>query len=532
MAKRILFSFLFLFTILYNVKSTEAFYPEAVFFSQNDETYFLHKIERGQTVYSIARMYSITTDDIYRLNPGSEEGIRADDTLRIPQESGSYIYHTIQAGENIYALSKRYFMKPEDITEANPGLSVKTFIIGRIIRIPTNLVTEPIQGGNEILNQQQANSILSRIDPIEKISKLNIALLLPFGTKERTNPQNASQNQFVEYYEGFLLALRDMEPKLLRNGIAVNLEVFDIGSQTNDLMNLIQTNTLQGMDLLIGGLYDKQIKAISQYSKENAIPYVIPVTSTSDAVMDNSMAFQINTPQSYLYSKASLAFINRYKNDNVIIVKDPASANKMDFIQQLEDDLKQNAIPYFFLEYDETFETKFLSVLDAERNNVFIPVDDTAETLSKLINSLKIQMNTTPDLRLSLFGYPQWQTYAADLSEDFFRFSTTFYSFFYANPTSSNLKEFYNTFYYWYSRDLLNRFPKYGILGYDTGRFFIELFSTYGKNFESYINDLPFKGIQTDFKFERINNWSGFINTNLYLVEFEPSYMISKTDIR
>jgi len=529
MAKCLLFPLLFLFTLVYNVKSAEAFYPESIFFSQNEESYFLHKIERGQTVFSIAKTYHVTIDDIYRLNPGSQDGIRADETLKIPQESGSYIYHTIAPGETLYSLSKRYYMKQEDIVVANPGLSVETCTIGRIIRIPTNLVTEPVEEGNEFINQQITNSLLSQIKPFEKISELNIALLLPFGLKEGTNPENAANNRFVEYCEGFLLALLEMKKK----GVSARFDYHDIGSKTNDLMDLIRNNSLQKADLLIGGVTEEQIKILSQYSKDHDIPYVIPVTSTSDVVLDNSKVFQINTPPSYLYSKASLAFINRYKNDNVILVKDQASSNnRADFIQQLTEDLQRGNIKYSILEHSEYFTAEVMSVLDKTRNNVVIPYNDTGETLARLITSLKVAMDTDSEFRISLFGYPAWQTYGADFTDDFFRLNTTFYSFFYANPTSTESKVFYNTFYHWYSRGLNKPFPKYGFLGYDTGKYFIELFNTYGKNFEPYVNDLDFRGIQTGFKFERINNWSGFINTNLYLVEFAPNYKINKTTIR
>ena len=101
MAKHLLFSLLFLFTALYNVKSSEAFYSEAVFLAQEDENYFFHTIERGQTVFAIAKMYHVSVDDIHRLNPDSKNGIKADAKLKIPRESGSYTFHTIKPKETL-----------------------------------------------------------------------------------------------------------------------------------------------------------------------------------------------------------------------------------------------------------------------------------------------------------------------------------------------------------------------------------------------------------------------------------------------
>ena len=528
MAKRILFSLLILFSFTYNVKSAEAFYSASLFFAQNDDNYFFHTIERGETVYSIAKMYHVSEADIYRLNPGSEAVIKAGDRLMIPQESASYIYHTIQPKETLYSLSKQYFMKGDDIIEANPGLSVETFTIGRIIRIPTNIVTEPIQGGNESLNQQVTNSLLYKIEPAENKPSLTVGLLLPFGLKEGTTPANAAHSQIVEYYEGFLLALKEMVQK----GVSIRLKVYDVGDDTKELLTLIQKNVLQEANLLIGGISDAQVNILSRYSKDHAIPYVIPVAPNNEAVLDNSRIFQINPSRPYLYSNASMAFINRYKADHIILIKDAQASNKTDFTGQLEADLSRNDISYSVLNYTDTFASDLSSILDMNRNNVVIPSDDTGETLSKLINQLKMLVDTNPDFRISLFGYPTWQTYAADFSDDFFRLNTVFYSFFYANPVSLELKTFYNTFYNEYSRDLMNRFPKFGILGYDTGKYFIELLNRYGMNYDPYVNDMNFRGIQTDFHFERINNWSGFMNTNLYLIEYAPNQMILKTTIR
>ena len=56
--------------------------------SERDKT-FSHTIERGQTVYAIATMYGVSTEDIYRLNPDSRNGIKAGDTLLIPQQKAA-----------------------------------------------------------------------------------------------------------------------------------------------------------------------------------------------------------------------------------------------------------------------------------------------------------------------------------------------------------------------------------------------------------------------------------------------------------
>lgn len=41
--------------------------------AQENQSYFLHTIEKGQSLYSIASMYGVSQADIVKLNPGSDE---------------------------------------------------------------------------------------------------------------------------------------------------------------------------------------------------------------------------------------------------------------------------------------------------------------------------------------------------------------------------------------------------------------------------------------------------------------------------
>ena len=525
---RQLFFLLVLFLLpINNVKSEKAFYPETNIFTQDDQ-FFLHIIERGQTVYSISVMYSVSIDDIYKLNPESRRVIRIGDSLKIPQVSSSYIYHTIQPRETLYGLSQKYQMKGEDIIAANPGLSIETFLIGKIIRIPTNLVTQPIQGGNEIINSSKTNSLLSQIYPPKEVNIIRVALLLPFGIKD-TNVEKTVQSRMVEYLEGFLLAIKEIK----KTGISVDLQIYDTGSDTKEISIILSKKEMQDIHLIIGGHFEEQIKLISRFAKEKNVPYIIPLTSQSNEPFNNPNVYQVNTPQSHLYSKASHVFCDKYSRDNIIIILDEADAsNKKDFIDILVQDLQEKRIPYKTLTMSTNFYNDINVLLNKNQKNVIIPSDDSAETLSKLTAPLKSLIESQPGLSVSLFGYPWWQTYSSTFSDDFFRLNTTFYTVFYSNPTSPEMRDFYNTFYKSYTRVLENTFPKYGMLGYDTGMYFIRLIQTYGSQFDSHVNDLKYKGVQTDFQFERVNNWGGFINMNMYLVNYNTDYTITKSIVK
>ena len=100
---------------------------------------FVHTIKQGETVYSIARTYKISPDEIIRLNPSAADGIKAGATLTIPQQDvqkGKERFHTIQPGETLYRLTQNYHVSAEKICNINPGLTVENFKAGMVIRIP------------------------------------------------------------------------------------------------------------------------------------------------------------------------------------------------------------------------------------------------------------------------------------------------------------------------------------------------------------------------------------------------------------
>ena len=137
-----------------------------------------------------------------------------------------------------------------------------------------------------------------------------------------------------------------------------------------------------------------------------------------------------------------------------------------------------------------------------------------------------------PEYVITLFGYPIWQTYSAYCLEDFHALDTYIYSRFYSDNLSPAVKLFYNKYKYWYSKIPMPTFPKYSMLGFDTGMFFFRSIQDYGPNFESKLPDINYKSIQTGFNFERVNNWGGFINTNIYIVHYSKDLKIIRSDFR
>jgi len=102
-----------------------------------------HKIQKGETAYFIAQKYKVSVDEIYKLNPESQVGIKDNQIIKIPvhstekQNSNQQRTHIVGAKETLFGLSKQYNVSVEALQNANPLLA-NGLQIGQELIIPQN----------------------------------------------------------------------------------------------------------------------------------------------------------------------------------------------------------------------------------------------------------------------------------------------------------------------------------------------------------------------------------------------------------
>lgn len=569
-------------------------------YAQENVTFFLHTIEKGQSLYSIASMYGISQADIVRLNPGTDERIYAGQTLRIPQSTDNTLaptFHTIVEGETLYSLTRRYHTTAKAICDANPGLSAQNFRAGQVICIPVadkNLATEdkksapqqnvqnpaesPCRDMHKVKRRETVFSIsrkygiteeqLIAANPeIKDKEKLDRGswLCIPYPQKQteqtptqepariptdaelfQANTEKARRfksikaaivlpfydvvqseaARMIEYYEGFLMAVDSLK----RTGTSIDLYTYNSGNESASLSTLLSKPEMKQMDIIFGTLYQSHIQPLADFAQKNDIRLVIPFTSKDNTVFRNPNVYQINTPQSYLYSEVYDHFLRQFAGANVIFIEaSQGTRDKAEFIKGLKEELRRKGITTSSLKEDATTES-LKSVLAAGRENVFIPTSGTNVTLINLLPKLTMLVREVPEQSIHLFGYPEWQTYTKDHLDAFFELDTYFYSSFYTNNLLPAAVHFTKSYQKWYGKDMDERYPKFGMLGFDTGYFFLKGLSNYGSEFEKDIQQLDLIPIQTGFKFQRVNNWGGFINRKVFFVHFTKNFELLKLD--
>ena len=586
--------------------------PAGRLLAQQVESTFVHTIEKGQSLYSIASMYGVSVQEIVSLNPGSDQKIVSGRTLRIPRKGDNSqvsTFHTIAAGETLYRLTVKYGVTAQQICAANPGLSASNFRIGQVVRIPVILENSTETSGTttqqdgSVMNAQQvtttppqaitqqgvrsncremhrvkkketvysishqygiteaqliaANPELKGENKIKKGSLLCIpyaqdqqpsatnatptdsqlfqensrptkryqvikaALILPF-----LNVPAAESSRMTEYYEGFLMAVDSLK----RSGVSIDLYTYTTGDEKSSLTALLAKEELKQMDIIFGPRYTQHIAPLASYCQKHHIRLVIPFSSKENAVFSNPMIYQINTPQSYLYSEVYDHFIRQFAQMNLIFIEAAdGSKEKAEFIKGLKEELANRGLSSQSVS-DDADSQRLQQCLRSDKENLFIPTSGSNLTLLKILPQLVLTVRENPEHAIHLFGYPEWQTYTHDHLDAFFEIDTYFYSSFYTNNLLPAAIQFTNSYRRWYHKEMDDRYPKYGMLGFDTGYYFLRGLSRYGSQFEEQMNQLNLVPIQTGFKFTRVNNWGGFINRKVFFVHFTKNYELLKLD--
>ncbi len=130
--------FLFLFVIIWAGFSLVAQQPKII----------KHTVEAGETIYSIARKYRVTPYKLMKNNPGLGSTIKPGQVIFIPVEEdrrldslkagGNYVafkYHTVKENETVFSISKQYRTTVEDIVKVNK-IEDNNIKLGQIIIIP------------------------------------------------------------------------------------------------------------------------------------------------------------------------------------------------------------------------------------------------------------------------------------------------------------------------------------------------------------------------------------------------------------
>lgn len=505
-----------------------------------------HTIQAGETLYQLTLKYNVTVQAICTANPGlSASNFRIGQVISIPAQtaiqpakenlsetaaqtsSGKKTdwrdMHKVERKETIFSISRQYGISEEELIAANPELKKGKLKRGSFLFIPYPASKQPVKEAEKTPARIPSNEELfaQNKQSLKKIQNIKAAVLLPFTEGKNRD----EQMRMVEYYEGFLMAVDSLK----RQGVSVNLYTYDTKGKSDVTQSILAKEEMKNMDIIFGPTHAANVKTLAEFAEKNQTRVVVPFSPEVEQVFKNPYIYQVNTPQSYLYSEVYEHFLRKFSKANIVFLDAGTGQNeKAEFIKGMKNELKTNQVAYKHISNSDTL--KILAAIDSTRENIFIPTSGKDLSLTRLIPQLTQIRRSYPNVDLHLFGYPEWQTYTQDYLASFYELDTYFYSSFYTNNLFPAAVRFTQEYRRWYSKDMANIFPKYGMLGFDTGYFFLKGLAQEGSQLENNLNRVQVTPIQTGFKFERVNNWGGFINRKVFFVHLTKDFELIKLD--
>ena len=152
--------------------------PNFITFNPDPNSVIVYKINKGDSLYSIAQKYGVTVDDIINYNQLANTLLSVNQQLLIPinptTEIGKEpnINYIVKRGDTLYNIAKRYNITPKELMDYN-NLSSSLLNIGDTILIPQNeQYINYFVKTNDTL-ESIANRFNTTVDEIMRINYLN-----------------------------------------------------------------------------------------------------------------------------------------------------------------------------------------------------------------------------------------------------------------------------------------------------------------------------------------------------------------------
>ena len=282
-----------------------------------------HIVKAKETRYGIARMYGITVSELEQMNPELGEGLSQNAIINVPSKAilktaiaeKGYRFYEVQPKEGFYRLKVKINLTKEQIVALNPyakdGLQE-----GMILKIPSDTATA-ITGQVNKRDLQQT---------IIDTSQKRIAVLLPFrlnkiisdslSVKQQQIKKNRLMSLSLDFYSGLLMATEFAKDK----GISLQLDVFDTQYNTAIVSDIINSNTFDNFDAVIGPLGQKNIEKAAAMLQDTNVPIFSPLSNKQIKVSKN--VFQ-SLPSDAMLEDGMLQYIVSGMSDkNVIVITD------------------------------------------------------------------------------------------------------------------------------------------------------------------------------------------------------------------
>jgi LysM repeat protein len=541
--------------------------------------YYIHKIEKSQSLYSISKLYNVSLDEIYLLNPEAKTGVKVAQEIKIPFkgltsvetntlstisktvtvvsktvapvtntvvtitnnsviDTNLYYTHKVLKKETLYAISKKFSLSETELKIFNPTIASQGLKDGQIIIVgekKKKVVVKPIEPRIVSTNADSANpDVIHK----QKKSTYNIALVLPFKLDQtlsleidnlvKTNTNFPTVPALsVDFYLGFKKAVDSLTIK----DFEVNMDLFDVDDKDSLKLNqIVNDSKFKQTDFIFGPLHANGFKTIAQKAKEFGIPIVSPITQQNKMLYNNVYSSKVNPSQFTLLESLADYCIDSLLTSNANIILMAPFANDSKEISYVK------AFKKYFNDKQKQLgkavkdTVTVVKGLDGVKKAYVPGVKNIIVTLS--INQIFIADFTT---QLAIFADKKditlcgWQNIANIDNIDQEYLNQLQYTF----PSQYNITNTatYNSIIDSYKAQQNVMPSEYYFIGFDIALYYLKNLRDIGPDFIFNLNSLSAETNYIKFKFTRPDNLTGFDNRGVYIFRYKD-YQLQKTGWR
>ncbi len=558
------------------------------------KSYYLHTVQPGQTLYSICKAYGANIDEVKSLNDKKDNALSLYEVLKVPytdpfvQQDDKFYYHKVLKGETFYSIARLYKIKPKRLLKFNEGYAQnQPLAVGAVVKLPlaeidlsvlgeeeieasvgkkqeirperpvrnesvkkveeasvTDILQDALMQKNEKTEQEpekETTTVIGATDKMEipdYISEVvmpvdpfvKVALLLPFSAKdypvfvdtlvEKMPVQiSARSEQFISFYEGVLLAVDSLK----NQGYKVNLKVFDTERSAEKMYTMVDEIDRFHPDLIIGPVYGSVYKALMDDLTNKNIPVIYPLSSRSEEFGVYPDFIQVNPSMKALTVAMSDWLREEAEEANLVCLNltgNEVSHSDLEDIRLFKEymhrigsmnfyDWNTSAVPLDGLR---------LQLLPDRENIIILPTTKEAE-VSKILPVLSA---LTDGYRITVVGFPEWQAFTSVDHETYFKLNTKIFTYSYVDNTTEPAKRFalkYRKYFYTEPNNLAYK-------AFDMSIYFIELAAKYRDRTLDALEFYPRNGDFSRFYFQKMEGQAGKENQGFYIVNFGSDYRL------
>jgi len=478
--------------------------------------YRFHTVIAGETLYSLEQKYSVSREELIRLNPSLQNGLQTGSRLKIPEKKK--VLNKVDVAQQPEVKIAAQVETETEIAGCNPitGRNTKKYKVALLLPFYLH--------GNESVNPSDLNKgmLLSKIEVGKLSSQLNfnIADTLALKSIAKIDPRAES---FIEFYEGALLAIDSLQ----QEGMNVELYVFDATTQ-NMINALLQLDLFLELDMIIGPVHPEIQESVASFAAKNRIPMVSPLAPNGNFENNNSWYFKVNPTREYQIEQTAEYIADEFIDKNFVLLPMSGGSNSQEAklaelgkAKLFAARKSSNNPGNLFHEY--SFQKQGLNavkpLLDETGENVFmIPTDNEAQVSVAVTNLNAIAEN----YNVVLIGTSNLTKLKSIQTENYHHIRLRYLSPTFIDYTKPLVRRFVSNYRATFSTEP----SQFSHQGFDVSYYFLSALFHYGKDFRACLPDYPMELTQTVFNFRKVAPMGGFMNSGLFITAYERNYDI------